>query len=92
MARQARILKSQTFRFTAPEADKVLLAGDFTGWQQRAIPMKEESGGIWTATVKLPPGEHHYLFIVDGEWRDDPDCALRVPNPYGGCNMVRQVV
>jgi hypothetical protein len=35
---------------------------------------------------------HHYLFIVDGEWRDDPDCPLRVPNPHGGQNMVRQVV
>ena len=35
---------------------------------------------------------HHYLFIVDGEWRDDPDCPLWVPNPHDGQNMVRQVV
>jgi hypothetical protein len=28
---------------------------------------------------------------VDGEWRDDPDCTLRVPNPFGGHNMARKV-
>jgi hypothetical protein len=39
----------------------------------------------------LPPGAHHYRFLVDGEWRDDPECALRTPNPFGGENMTRQV-
>jgi hypothetical protein len=28
---------------------------------------------------------------VDGQWRDDPDCVLRAPNPFGGENMMRQV-
>lgn len=92
MARQATIFKKQTFRLEAPEAKKVLLVGDFTDWQQQAILMKKGSDGIWTTSVGLPPGTHHYLFIVDGEWRDDPDCPLRVPNPFGTQNMVRQVV
>jgi hypothetical protein len=39
----------------------------------------------------LPAGEHLYRFIVDGEWNDDPECALRVPNPYCSQDMVRQV-
>jgi hypothetical protein len=39
----------------------------------------------------LEPGTHHYRFLVDGEWRDDPECALRTQNPYGGENMTRQV-
>jgi len=92
MARQAEIYKRQTFSITAPAAGKVLLVGDFTNWQQRPITMKKGSEGVWTASVGLPPGKHNYLFIVDGEWRDDPDCALRVPNPFGGFDMVRQVV
>jgi hypothetical protein len=29
--------------------------------------------------------------MVDGQWRDDPECALHVPNPYGGQDAVRQV-
>ncbi len=69
----------------------MLLAGDFTHWQDQAIPMHKASGGVWTLTVELPPGTHHYRFIVDGEWQDDPACAIRVPNPFGGQNMVRRV-
>ena len=91
MARQDQILKNQTFRLEAPTAKKVLLVGDFTNWQQQPIPMKKGTDGIWTASVGLPLGAHNYLFIVDGAWRDDPECPLRVPNPYGGQNMVRKV-
>ena len=53
--------------------------------------MQKGKDGIWTATVDLPPGKHHYRFIVDSEWRDDPECTLRVPNPFGSENMVRRV-
>jgi hypothetical protein len=28
---------------------------------------------------------------VDGEWRDDPECPLRVPNAFGGQDMARKV-
>jgi 1,4-alpha-glucan branching enzyme len=91
MAKRATILKSQTFELTAPDAKSVLLVGDFTDWQKKPVPMQQGSGGAWVATVKLSPGAHPYLFIVDGQWCEDPQCDLRVPNPYGGQNMVRQV-
>ena len=91
MARKAITLKKQRFHITEPDARKVLLVGDFTDWQQRPIPMEKGKDGIWTATVKLPPGNYTYLFIVDGKWCEDPDCSVRLPNPYGGYNMVRQV-
>ena len=92
MARQMETARQQTFRFSAPAAMSVLLVGDFTHWQQKGIPMRKAKDGSWTASVALPPGTHHYRFIVDNEWRDDPECTVRVPNPYGGQNMVRQVV
>jgi 1,4-alpha-glucan branching enzyme len=81
----------QTFRFNAPEATSVLLVGDFTHWQRQGIAMQKRDHGNWSATVDLAPGEHHYRFVVDGEWTDDPECTLRVPNPYGGNDMVRRV-
>jgi hypothetical protein len=28
---------------------------------------------------------------VDGQWCEDPECTVRVPNPFGGFDMVRQV-
>ncbi len=91
MARQMETAVKQTFRYSAPTAMSVLLVGDFTHWQQRAIPMQKGRDGIWTTTVSLPPGKHGYRFIVDGEWQDDPECTLRVANPYGSQNMVRLV-
>jgi len=36
------------------------------------------------------PGKHTYRFIVDGNWCDDPECSLRVANPFGGEDMVRE--
>ena len=81
----------QTFRFTAPDALSVLLVGDFTHWQKAPIPMHKGPGGVWEVTVPLAPGIYHYRFLVDGEWRDDPECTLRVPNPYGTQNSVRFV-
>jgi len=92
MAKQIETQKNQTFRITAPTAQKVSLVGDFTNWQERLILMKKGNDGVWTTTVGLAPGKHNYLFLVDDEWRDDPECPLHVPNPHGGQNMVRQVV
>ena len=90
MPKQNKTSKKHTFRFTAPDALSVLLVGDFTRWQQEPIPMHKDQDGVWTASVDLPPGKHTYRFIVDSEWRDDPECALRVPNPFGGEDMVRE--
>ena len=83
--------RAQAFSFNAPEALSVQLAGDFTQWQEHPINLQKDAAGIWRALVKLPPGAHHYRFLVDGEWRDDPECTLRAPNPFGGENMTRQV-
>jgi 1,4-alpha-glucan branching enzyme len=91
MARKHTENKKQTFSITAPDATSVMLVGDFTYWQEKPIHLKQESGGVWRATVELPPGTHQYRFIVDGQWCDDPDCTLRVPNPFGSQDSVRQV-
>jgi len=95
MARQlesnSQHLSKQTFRYAAPNAASVLLAGDFTHWQKSAVPMQKGKAGVWTTTVDLAPGPHNYRFLVDGQWCDDPECTVRVPNPFGTQNMVRQV-
>jgi 1,4-alpha-glucan branching enzyme len=83
--------KQQRFSFAAPTAVSVQLVGDFTQWQERPINLKKGADGIWNAAVELEPGMHHYRFLVDGEWRDDPECTLHVPNPFGGQNAVRRV-
>ena len=88
---KAESRSKRTFTIKAPGALSVLLVGDFTQWQQSPIRLQEEADGCWQVEVDLAPGPHYHRFLVDGEWRDDPECTLYVPNPYGSQNAVRQV-
>lgn len=63
--------------------------GDFT--LQNPINLKRGARGIWRTQVQLPPGTHHYKFLVDGQWHNDPECVIRVPNAFGTEIMVGQV-
>jgi 1,4-alpha-glucan branching enzyme len=83
--------RTQTFSFRAPDAMSVQLVGDFTQWQERPVNLHRGMDGVWRTMVELGPGIHHYRFLVDGEWRDDPECVLREANPFGSENMMRQV-
>ena len=81
----------QEFAITAPDAMSVLLVGDFTNWQKQPIPLKRRMGGIWQGSASLSPGTHHYKFLVDGQWRDDPECSIRVQNVFGTLDSIRVV-
>ena len=83
--------RSQGFSFAAPEAMSVQLVGDFTHWQQNPINLLQDPDGIWRISVELKPGTYHYRFLVDGEWRDDPECVLRAANPFGSQNSIAVV-
>jgi len=92
MAKAKTAKKKVTFSYRAPEARSVLLAGDFTGWQETPLDMKRDNAGIWKAAVSLSPGRYEYRLLVDGQWRDDPECSNRQPNQFGGQNCVCVVV
>lgn len=81
----------QNFFHYAPTATTVQLAGTFTNWQERPVDLRLGPDGVWWTAVRLERGTHYYRFLVDGRWRDDPDCPLVVPNPFGSLNAVRQV-
>ena len=81
----------QVFSFTAPGALSVQLVGDFSHWQERPINLHKGPDGVWRTTVPLPAGTHHYRFLVDGQWRDDPECTVKVPNAFGSEDSVREV-
>lgn len=89
--RPAGSAAKQVFTFNAPSALSVMLVGDFTHWQEQPLSLVKGEDGLWRTEVELLPGVYHYRFMVDGQWRDDPECTLRVSNPFGGENMVRQV-
>ncbi|HXJ60980.1 MAG TPA: glycogen-binding domain-containing protein [Verrucomicrobiae bacterium] len=79
------------FRLRAPSARSVKLAGDFTGWEKQPLDLRLGRGGIWQITVPLSPGRYAYRFLVDGEWRDDPDCVAAETNRFGTINAVIDV-
>ena len=78
---------SVTFRFIAPDAKKVEVAGDFADKAEAnpiggmtgtgLIPMTKDDKGVWDLTTKPLPSElYSYLFMVDGIATTDPN------NPY----------
>ena len=73
------------FRLDAPEADRVELAGSFTGWTPE-YELVETAEGVWTALIPLEPGVHDYTFVINGEqWVLDP-YAPQVDDDFGGSN------
>lgn len=81
------IQPNYTFRIKAPNAKKIILAGDFNDWNPNSLLMKKD-GDYWTFPVYLSPGKHHYKFIVDGEWIRDPANKLWEQNEFGTGNSV----
>jgi 1,4-alpha-glucan branching enzyme len=47
MANQKIAKQKVTFSYTAPAAQAVLLAGDFTGWNQAPLTLKKDKKGVW---------------------------------------------
>lgn len=79
------------FQVALPQARQVRLAGDFTQWQPR-VPLKRNSDGTWAAEIRLPPGDHEYIFVVDGErWISDPRAHRYRDDGFGNRNAVLTV-
>lgn len=74
------------FTFNDPQARNVAVCGDFNAWQTSSHPMKRNGEGLWQKIMMLPPGEYEYKFIVDGDWRIDPDNPQQCANRFGTLN------
>jgi 1,4-alpha-glucan branching enzyme len=67
----------------------VRLAGDFNGWiPDRDVLSLKEDGGLWKKFVFLGPGSYQYKFVVDDEWREDPQNPLVTLDSLGGQSSV----
>lgn len=79
------------FQLMAPQANKVILSGNFNEWDVNAIVMKKLKSGLWKASVKLPSGRYEYKFIVDNEWWTDPSNERTAGNSFGNLNSVMEI-
>jgi AMP-activated protein kinase-like protein len=91
VATPAQAVATVRFVLTAPDARAVSVAGTFNGWDAQATPLVRTGapgGGVWTATITLPVGQHQYAFVVDGvRWVPDP-AAPAVDDGFGRRNSV----
>lgn len=71
--------------FSAPQANRVQVVGDFNGWDQRQAQMSRDlASGLWSVRLMLRPGRHVYAFVVnDTQWVRDPRAAAAPDADFG---------
>jgi len=74
-----------TFRFRAPKASEVKVAGQFGA----DAPMNKGTDGVWSVTVSsVPAGVHEYRFVVDGLSVIDPQNPAVKPQRWPGVSIL----
>jgi 1,4-alpha-glucan branching enzyme len=76
------------FFLSMPEAQQVILLGDFNQWNPKTHPMRRDGKGTWRKIIMIFPGRYEYRFWVDGTWYNDPNNNQRCPNCFGSENNV----
>jgi len=78
--------------FRDARASDVRIAGDFNGWVPdkgvRSLIESEGETRVWTKILQLPPGTYQYRYVVDGEWREDPENPEIISGSVGGRNSI----
>ncbi|UCF05547.1 MAG: isoamylase early set domain-containing protein [bacterium] len=76
-------------KFRRPQASVVSVIGSFNNWDPTATPMKQTAGGIWQATLILPPGQYSYKFLIDRKAKiPDPEAVRMEADGFGGTNSI----
>lgn len=86
--KQKIIKRKATFSIHLADAKEVYLVGTFNHWNPKKHPMHQKKNGIWEKAVIIPPGMYEYKFLVDGQWKEDPQNSLKCLNSFGTRNSV----
>lgn len=60
------------FVIGAPRARRVDLVGDFNDWRVGAHALQRVDDTLWVVTATLPPGQHTFMFVIDGTFVTPP--------------------
>jgi len=63
---------SVTLMYRSLYASRVTLTGEFNNWDPFSHTLMQEKPGLFSITLRLLPGPHYYLFVVDGNKTLDP--------------------
>lgn len=70
-------------------ADRIHLVGEFNGWNETTLPMRQGRDGVWRAELDLPMGQsYQFRYIVDGHWQTDYHADGHTDNQYGTHNSI----
>jgi 1,4-alpha-glucan branching enzyme len=70
-------------------ADRIYLTGDFNGWKQDDIRLRQDRRGVWQASLDLPAGrKYEFRYMVDGQWRTDSHADGFTDNGFGSQNSI----
>jgi len=89
--RQGIKRRKVTFSLENADAHEVFLIGDFNKWNPKTHPMKSDENGTWIRNIIIPPGKYEYKFLVDGQWKEDPQNDQLSPNCFGTNNNIINV-
>jgi len=78
------------FKFVDRDARSVSVAGSFNQWSTSSHPLSRVlTSALWEAVVPLPPGEHRFMFVIDGtRWITPPLADDVVDDGFGSKNGV----
>ena len=77
------------FKLEAPEAKSVAVAGDFNEWVPEVMLADPDGDGVWAGRLKLSPGVHRYMYVIDGShWVTDPYAERYTEDGFGRQNAV----
>ena len=87
-------MKLATVRFilhdSAMQARNVSVIGSFNNWRaDRSVMWYSQDAKAWILEAQLPPGDHEYLFLVNGEQLvPDPDAPMTSDDGFGNRNSI----
>ncbi|MGL1861647.1 MAG: glycogen-binding domain-containing protein [Pseudodesulfovibrio sp.] len=71
-------------------ARTVSVIGSFNSWKaERSVMYYNNDEGTWILEATLPPGDHEYMFLVDGvKLVSDPQASMSRDDGFGNKNSI----
>ncbi|MEW6089099.1 MAG: zf-HC2 domain-containing protein [bacterium] len=70
----------------------ISLAGDFNGWDTKAMMLNPDGDNKWAIDVPLKKGRYQYMFVIDGKrWMPDPGAKKFIDDGFGGKNSLLEL-
>ncbi|REL29085.1 hypothetical protein DYD21_14590 [Rhodohalobacter sp. SW132] len=78
------------FVYIDDDASEMAVAGNFSDWEPIELDSRVMGDKtVWTGLVPVERGEHHYMFVKNGEeWLADPLAEIQRDDGFGNKNAV----